>query len=229
MQQPHEKDGHKGDGEEGDALGNDVLRHDRRDVHALRDDHIHDVRVHGMAHDVPHDDLRDDMVHDDHDDHDDLHGDLRTLAHDERMQERQLHDDGLVYCRCGRLQDLEKLFPVHLSRSWLEIRAHQRRSLPFYRHHEHRCNRMNLSCVRSRPPPPLGSYDFRIHRQFYNQNCMAGVCDDSDHNDEEHHGRHDEEWRRRVQVHADIHDRLDDGQDNDGKPKRQPTGGRGDD
>jgi hypothetical protein len=37
-----------------------------------------------------------------------------------------------------------------LSRSWLEIRAHQRRSLPFYRHHEHRCNRMNLSFVRGR-------------------------------------------------------------------------------
>jgi len=87
---------------------------------------------------------------------------------------------------------------------------------------------MNLSCVRSRLPPPLGSCDFRIRRQFYNQNCMVEVYDDSDHNGEEHHDRHDEEWRRRVQVHADIHDRLDDdGQDNDGKPKRQPTRGRG--
>lgn len=51
--------------------------------------------------------------------------------------------------------------------------------------------------------------------------------DDSGHDGEEHHDRHDEEWRRRVQVHVDIHDRLDDGQDNDGKPKRQSTGGRG--
>lgn len=163
MQQRHEKDGHKGDGEEGDELGNDILCHDRRDVHALRGDHIHDVHVHvhvhGMAHDaphdVPHDDLRDDMVHDGlrddmvHGDHDDPHGDLHTLAHDERMQERQLHD-GLVCYRYGHLQDLEKLFPVHLSRSSLEIRAHQRHSLPFYRYHEHRCNRMNLSSVRSR-------------------------------------------------------------------------------